>query len=91
MGTVTLYQRLTGPTQVQGFPDLSPSFAWGEADHPATQVAVDQVVAEAELIVQERRITTAHVDCSQQDLSPLEQRSVADIDFVGYLHIDGGP
>lgn len=54
--TVIIRRCLCRPAQVQGFPEQPPLLTQGEADRSASEAAVEQVVADAELLVHEGRV-----------------------------------
>ena len=89
--SVIIPRRSTSPVKVQGIPDQLPLLTNGEADCPAAEVAVEQVVADTELIVHEGRVAIQDICCGQQELGFVQPRCIGNVNSVGGLRIDGGP
>jgi hypothetical protein len=63
-GHAVIIPRRSGwPAEVQGFPEWLPLLAHGEADRSAPEVAVEQVVADAEVVVHEGRVAIQDICC----------------------------
>ena len=88
---VIIRRRLSWPVKVQGFPEELPLLAQSEAYRSASEAAVEQVVADTELIVHEGRIAIQDICCGQQELRFVEPGCIGDVNSVGGLRIDGGP